>query len=154
MTQQHDSLKDEIQEMIDKETRAWDELDPELLVSIFHPDMVWPWPPDSTAHNPMTWEFIQGRFNRNRWRDGWRELFDTHELVHNRRSTLKIEVSAEGDGAFAVVDVDTLWRHRETGEDFHWQGLAGKGYTLTEDGWKLIFHTGLLVYPDETDVGM
>jgi ketosteroid isomerase-like protein len=148
MTAKLDALRAQIQKMIDAETRAWDEQDPELLVSIFHPDMVWPWPPNSTAHDPLEWVFIQGRFSRERWRDGWRELFDTHELVHNKRRTLRIELSAEGDGAFAVVDVDTLWRNRETGEDFHWQGRAGKGYTLTDDGWKLIFHTGLLVYPE------
>ena len=151
MTKKHDALLAEIQHMIDTETRAWDSQDPELLVSIFHPDMVWPWPPDNTAHNPLEWEFIQGRFNRDRWRDGWRGLFETYTLVHNNRATLRIVLSDEGDGAFAVVDVDTLWRHKETGEDFHWKGLAGKGYTLTGDGWKLIFHTGLLIYPDETD---
>ena len=151
MAANRDARTTEIQNMIDTETRAWDEGDPELLVSIFHPDMVWPWPPDNTAHDPLEWEFIQGRFNHDRWRDRWRELFEHYALVHNRRETLRIEISAEGDGAFAVVDVDTLWRDLETGEDFHWQGRAGKGYTLTEDGWKLIFHTGLLVYPEETD---
>ncbi|MBN1883327.1 MAG: nuclear transport factor 2 family protein [Deltaproteobacteria bacterium] len=144
-----DMLRAEIERMIDTETRAWDEQDPELLVSIFHADMVWPWPPDNTAHDPMAWVFVQGRFNRDRWRDRWRELFENYILVHNHRETLRIEVSAEGDGAFAVVDVDTLWRHRETGDALHWKGRAGKGYTLTEDGWKLIFHTGLLIYPDE-----
>ena len=39
----------------------------------------------------------------------------THELVHNRREIKKIVVTPEGDGAFAVVDVDTLWRDREGG---------------------------------------
>jgi len=152
MTAKHDVLSAEIQEMIDTETRAWDQQDPELLVSIFHPDMVWPWPPNNTAHNPLEWVFIQGRFNRDRWRGELRELFETHALVHNHRETLKIELSAEGDGAFAVVDVDTLWQHRETGENFHWKGRAGKGYTLTGDGWKLIFHTGLLIYSDKTGI--
>ena len=49
---------------------------------------------------------------------GWEELFRTHELAHNRRRTVRIEVSKEGDGAFAVVDVDTLWRRRSDGELF------------------------------------
>ena len=136
----------EIQKIVDRETDAWDEKDTELLVSIFHPDMVWPWPPDNRSHDPMTWVFSQGRFDRERWASSWRELFDTYDLLHNERMTLRIEVSAEGDGAFAVVDVDTLWRHRETKEKMHWKGRALKGYTKTADGWKLIMHTGLLDY--------
>jgi ketosteroid isomerase-like protein len=55
-------------------------------------------------------------------------------------------MSTEGDGAFAVVDVDTLWRHKETKEDFHWKGRACKGYTKIGDEWKLIYHMGLLDY--------
>jgi ketosteroid isomerase-like protein len=139
-------IAEEILAMVDRETRAWDTKDAGALVDIFHPDMVWPWPPDNTSHDPMTWEFVQGRYDRKRWRDGWQELFDAHTLVHNHRRTLRIEVSAEGDGAFAVVDVDTLWRHNENGETFHWMGRACKGYTKTPDGWKLIMHTGLLEY--------
>ena len=83
----------------------------------------------------MTWEFAQGRYDRTRWRDGWQELFDTHTLVHNHRRTLRIEVSAEGDGAFAVVDVDTLWRHNETGETLSLEGAGLQG--LHEDGRRL-----------------
>jgi ketosteroid isomerase-like protein len=136
----------EIQTMVDRETKAWDEKDTEALVDLFHPDMVWPWPPDNASHDPMTWVFTQGRYDRGRWRDRWRELFSDYDLVHNRRKTLRIAVSAEGDGAFAVVDVDTLWRHKETKEELHWVGRAGKGYTRTPRGWRLIMHTGLLDY--------
>lgn len=136
----------QIQEMVDRETRAWDSRDAEALVSIFHPDMVWPWPPDPHAHDPTLWVFPMGRFDRRRWKQSWEELFRTCELIHNRRSTVKIVVSDEGDGAFAVVDVDTLWRHRQTGQEFHWRGRACKGYTRTGDEWKLIYHTGLLDY--------
>ncbi len=56
----------------------------------------------------MTWVMVWGRFNAERWRHGWQELFDTHMLVHNQREIKRIVVSAEGDGAFAVVDIDTL----------------------------------------------
>ena len=42
----------EIQEMVDRETRAWDSQDAEALVSIFHPDMVWPWPPHNDVPRP------------------------------------------------------------------------------------------------------
>jgi ketosteroid isomerase-like protein len=55
------------------------------------------------------------------------------------------QISEKGDGAFAVVDVDTLWRN-QNGEDFRWVGRAGKGYTKVADEWKLIMHTGLLDY--------
>src|SRR4028119_2309803 len=34
----------EIREIVDRETRAWDTQDAELLLSVFHPDMVWPCP--------------------------------------------------------------------------------------------------------------
>lgn len=136
----------EIQEIVDRETRAWDTHDVDLLMTIFHPDMVWPWPPTAQAHDPLEWRLEIGRYDADRWREGWQRLFDSHELVRNRRQTLKIVVSQQGDGAFAVVDVDTLWRAPD-GADFHWCGRACKIYTKMDDGWKLIAHTGLLEYP-------
>jgi ketosteroid isomerase-like protein len=139
-------VKDEIQAMVDRETEAWNLQDAETLVSLFHPDMVWPWPPDAGAHDPENWVFPQGRFDRERWKAGWEELFGTHELVHNERRTVRIEVSEEGDGAFAVVDVDTLWRRRADGLPFHWKGRAAKGYTKVGERWLLVFHTALLDY--------
>jgi ketosteroid isomerase-like protein len=140
------SAEDEIQAMVDQETAAWDRQDADALVSLFHPDMVWPWPPDARAHDPAAWVFPQGRYNRKRWKAGWESLFRTHELVHNTRRTVRIAVSEEGDGAFAVVDVDTLWRNRADGRLFHWKGRACKGYSRVDDRWLLIFHTGLLEY--------
>jgi len=142
---ERDVVREEIQAMVDLETRAWDERDAESLVSIFHPDMVWPWPPHDRAHDPESWVFPWGRYDRERWKSGWQELFDNYTLVHNCRRTVRIVVSEQGDGAFAVVDVDTLWRGRQ-GSDFHWKGRAGKGYTRTNGEWKLILHTGLLDY--------
>jgi ketosteroid isomerase-like protein len=136
----------EIQELVDRETSAWDRKDPEALVSLFHPDMVWPWPAYAEAHDPSLWVFPQGRFNRARWKASWAELFSTHELVHNVRKTVRIAISEEGDGAFAVVDVDTLWRSRADGGSMRWKGRACKGYTKVGETWLLIFHTGLLDY--------
>jgi len=140
------TVEEQIQAMVDRETDAWNRQDAEALVSLFHPDMVWPWPPDTTSHDPETWVFPLGRYERSRWKEGWERLFRDFSLAHNRRRTVRIVVSEEGDGAFAVVDVDTLWRHRATGEAFHWKGRACKGYTKTADGWFLILHTGLLSY--------
>ena len=140
-----DTLKEQIQEIIDRETRAWDEKDAETLVSIFHPDMVWPWPKHEDAHNPVDWVFPFGRYNRKRWKDDWQKLFDTHELIHNNRKTLKITISEQGDGAFAVIKIDTLWQDKK-GHRSHWKGIVSKGYTKTKDGWKLIIHTGVLKY--------
>ena len=139
------SVEHEIQAMVDRETEAWNRKDAEALVSICHPDMVWPWPPDPHAHDPAEWVLPLGRYDRDRWKAGWQELFDTHTLVHNRRRTSKIVVSEQGDGALAVVDVDTLWRDAE-GNDFNWFGRACKGYTKVGGEWKLIMHTGLLDY--------
>ena len=138
-------ITEEIQGMIDRETSAWDRQDADALVDLFHPDMVWPWPETASTHDPLGWVFPWGRYDRARWRADWQGLFDTHRLIHNRRITRKITVSDQGDGAFAVVDIDTLWRDGD-GNDFHWKGRTGKGYTLVDGEWKLIFHTGVLDY--------
>lgn len=141
------SVEAVLRDLVDRETQAWDRQDAEGLVALFHPDMVWPWPPDASAHDPERWVLPLGRFDRGRWKRGWEELFREYELVHNRRKTVRVVASEEGDGGFAVVDVDTLWRHRETGEPFHWKGRACKGYTKVGARWYLILHTGLLEYP-------
>jgi hypothetical protein len=100
--------------------------------------MVWPWPPDSHAHDPEVWVFPQGRFHRERWKAGWEELFRTHELVHNVRRAVRIVVSQEGDGGFGVVDVDTLWRRRADGS----RSLEGQGLRLHQGGQQVapLFH--------------
>jgi len=141
-----ETLEAEIEEIVNRETRAWDTQDVALLLTVFHPDMVWPWPPDARSHDPATWIFWAGRYDYERWRANWQELFDTHELVHNRREIVKIVLTVEGDGAFAVVDVDTLWRDRRDRRDFPWQGRACKVYSKVEGHWKMTFQTGLLDY--------
>ncbi len=86
------------------------------------------------------------RFDEERWKKRWQYLFDGYSLIHNNREIIKISISDEGDGAFAVVDVDTLWRRNSDGEEFHWKGRACKVYTKVSNEWKLIMHTGLLEY--------
>lgn len=139
----------EIEEIVRRETRAWDTQDVRLLLSVFHPDMVWPWPRSYTAHDPADWTLVQGRFDEERWGRGWQDLFDSHELVHNRRQIVKIEVSREEDGAFAVVDIDTLWRSRADGAENHWLGRTCKAYARVEGGWKMTMQTGALRYGDD-----
>ncbi len=63
-----DEVEAEIREMVDRETRAWDTKDAALLLSIFHPDMVWPWPPTARDHDPAAWVFWAGRYDYERWR--------------------------------------------------------------------------------------
>lgn len=140
------SPQDAIREIVDRETRAWDTQDVELLLSIFHPDMVWPWPPTPQDHDPVDWVLEWGRYDAGRWGEGWQALFDTHELVRNERATRRVEVSDEGDGAFAVVDIDTLWRDRD-GNEMHWHGRTCKIYALVGGTWKMTAHTGVLAYP-------
>ena len=135
----------QIEEIVNRETRAWDTQNVDLLMSIFHHDMVWPWPRTAMSHDPMDWVMIFGRFNARRWKQSWQGLFDSHKLIHNRRQILKIEVSKENDGAFAVVDIDTLWRSK-LGEENHWKGRVCKVYTRLGEEWKLIMHTGVLDY--------
>jgi len=120
-------------------------IDIDLLLTVFHPDMVWPFPPHPQAHDPAEWVLELGRNDYQRWKASWQKLFDTHKLVHNQRKIVKITVSKEGDGALAVVDVDTLWRDKD-GSDFHWLGRTGKVYTKVRNEWKLIMHTGVLEY--------
>jgi ketosteroid isomerase-like protein len=142
---ERDKLESEIVEIVNRETSAWDTQDAELLITIFHPDMVWPWPRTADSHDPMEWVFVLGRFDRERWKKVWQDLFATHTLVHNRRQLRKIEISLQGDAALAVVDVDTLWRDRQ-GKDFHWKGRACKVYCRINETWKMTMHTGLLNY--------
>ena len=142
-----------IEEIIQRETRAWETQDVELLLSVLHHDMVWPWPPTAQAHDPLEWELVLGRYDRRRWRAAWQALFDTHELVRNVRVVRRIVVAAEEDGGFAVVDVDTRWRHRTTGIQQHWTGRACKIYTTVGDEWKMIAQTGLLTYPVAPEPG-
>ena len=135
----------EIKEIVDRETKAWDARDVELSLSVFHPDMVWPWPKTPRSHDPMEWVLEWGRYDPERWGSMWRELFDTHELVRNARETRKIEVSEQGDGALAVVDIDTLWRS-EDGKESHWRGRVCKVYSKVTGEWKMTMHTGVLEY--------
>jgi hypothetical protein len=138
-------MQEEIQEIVDRETRAWDTQDVELLLSIFHPDMVWPWPPGNQDHDPMTWVLALGRFDRQRWGRIYRRFFREHALVHNRREIKRIAVSAEGDGALAVVDIDTLWLDGEGRVDY-WLGRVCKVYARVDGEWKMTMHTGVLKY--------
>ncbi|MFZ5805608.1 MAG: hypothetical protein ACOY3I_00155 [Verrucomicrobiota bacterium] len=141
-------IKQHIQALVDLETESWNTQNPELFLSIIHPDMVWPWPPTPDAHAPIQWVFVLGRFDRQRWHKNWQDIFDSYDLVHNQRNTVKIEISSEQDAAFAVVDIDTLWCHKETKADFHWKGRVCKIYTKMSNGeWKFIFQTGALDYP-------
>ncbi len=135
----------QIKEIVAREAKAWKSKNIELLMSIFHPDMVWPWPPNTQAHDPMEWIFHAGRYDYERWSRNWRELFATHVLVHNRSRIRRIALTPEGDGAFAVVDVDTLWRDAR-GNDFHWLGRACKVYSKVGHEWKMTMHTGFLDY--------
>ena len=140
-----DNVRSEIEEIVNRETRAWDTQDVDLLMTVFHPDMVWPWPPTAQAHDPLDWVLEQGRYDEERWRKGWQRLFDTHRLAHNKRESRTIEVPKEGDSAFAVVDIDTLWIDGE-GRRNHWKGRVCKVYSKVGQDWKMTMHTGVLDY--------
>jgi len=77
------------------------------------------------------------RYNRERWKG--LETLRTHESVHNLRRPSHCGVR-RGDGAFAVVDVDTLWRRHRTAH-CSLEGTRLQGYT-SRRGWLLILHTG------------
>lgn len=138
-------LEQEIQEIIDRETTAWNEQSVELLLSIFHPDMVWVWPTDPQSHDPLTWTSVLGKFDYKRWTNIYTDWFSNYQLIKNNRQTQKVFVTQQGDGAFAVVDVDTLWKS-VSGEESHWLGRTCKTYVKTESGWKMISQVGVLDY--------
>ncbi|MEK2645270.1 nuclear transport factor 2 family protein [Bdellovibrio sp. BCCA] len=140
------SVTDDIKEIVNRETEAWNSKNVNQLISIFHNDMVWPWPPTEKHHNPIDWGLVQGKFNAERWKQGWQQLFDTHDLIHNHRTIKRIQVSDQQDGAFAVVDIDTLWKNKKTGEEMNWKGRTCKTYSLTNEGWKMIHQVGVLDY--------
>jgi ketosteroid isomerase-like protein len=135
----------EIKEIVDRETKAWNTKNVDLLISIFHPDMVWPWPKTSTSHDPMDWELVLGKFNKDKWSKGWQDLFDNNRLDHNYREIKKIVVSEDNDGAFAVVDIDTLWIDKDN-KKTHWKGRVCKVYSRINGHWKMTMHTGVLEY--------
>jgi ketosteroid isomerase-like protein len=137
---------DAVIRMVNRETEAWNRKDAAALVALFHPDMVWPWPPTPDDHDPLTWIMPMGRFDASRWRGIWQDLFDTHDLIRNERTIQRVEVTAEGDGGFAVVDIDTVWRRHADGGEDAWIGRVCKVYARCADGWKLTMHTGVLRY--------
>ena len=123
-----EDVKKQIEEIVNRETRAWDTQDVDLLMTVFHQDMAWPWLRTPHSHDPMDWVIEWGRYDYERWKNGWQKLFDTHRLAFNRREIKKIEVSNEGDGAFAVVDIDTLWIDADGAEN-RWLGRVCKVYS-------------------------
>jgi hypothetical protein len=135
----------EIVEIVNRETEAWNTQNIDKLITIFHPDMVWPWPKTSQSHDPLEWEFVLGRFNKDRWSKNWQELFRNYRLVHNNREIIKILITNERDGALAVVDIDTLWADKENNNN-HWKGRVCKVYAKIDDQWKMTMHTGVLEY--------
>jgi len=143
-----ENIRREIRKMVNLETEAWNNKDVEVLLELFHPDMVWPWPTHNQAHNPINWVIDFGRYNYDRWKKNWQGLFDTHELKHNIREIKKVVVSTEGDGAFAVVDIDTLWVNKTDGSKNHWKGRVCKVYSKVGEKWMITMHTGVLDYSD------
>jgi hypothetical protein len=142
------SRTEEVEEIVRRETRAWDAQDVELLLSIFHADMVWVWPSDSHGHDPISWITPLGRFDATRWGNLYRDWFAKYRLVHNLRKLLRIQLSEQEDGAFAVVDIDTLWE-ADDGEVSHWLGRTCKMYTLVSGEWKMISQVGALTYDSD-----
>ncbi len=134
--------KNEVREVIDRETRAWTEKSTDLLLSIFHPDMVWVWPTDTKNYDPLSWNMPQGKFDHDKYLKIYSDWFSKFEIVKNERITRKITMTTENDGAFAVVDIDTLWRSKD-GEESHWFGRTGKTYVKTSNGWKMINQVGV-----------
>ena len=139
-------MEKEIKEIVNRETSAWNSQNVPLLLSIFHPDMVWVWPKNADSHNPVDWETPQGKYDMERWTKVYQNMFLAFTLEHNKRKIVSITVTNEQDGGFAVVDIDTLWKNRQTGEIMHWLGRTCKTYVKTQNSVKMIAQTGVLSY--------
>lgn len=136
-----ESPADQIRSIVNLEARAWDQGDVELLLSIFHPDAVWLWPQTHGSMDPLDWKMTVGRFDRERWAQGWSRIL-SNQILRNDRDIQRIEISPEGDGAVAVVDIDTEWSNAN-GAVVRWAGRAMKYYARVDGAWKLIAHTGI-----------
>ena len=55
-----DTVKQQIQALIDRETLGLNTKNPDFFLDMIHPDMVWPWPPTSRDHDPVRWKFVLG----------------------------------------------------------------------------------------------
>src|SRR3989339_518212 len=133
-------MENEILKIINRETKALDSQDVDLFLSIFHKDMVWPWPSCNKDHDPIKWELKLGKFDYKRWKDIYVKFFKENKLVHNKRKIIKIQVSKEGDGAIAVIDIDTLWENLVTKKRSYWFGRVSKVYAKVSGEWKLTMH--------------
>jgi hypothetical protein len=142
------AVLEEIHEIINRETTAWNTQNADLLLSIFHTDMVWVWPKNADSHNPIDWETPLGKFDFSRWKKSYAGMFSEFVLVHNYRQTIKVVETNEGDGGFAIVDIDTLWKNKTSGKLMLWLGRTCKTYVKTKEGYKMIAQTGVLSYSD------
>ncbi|MBI1356725.1 MAG: DUF4440 domain-containing protein [Acidobacteria bacterium] len=134
------SVVDKIEEIVHRESQAWDEGDVELLLSICHPDLVWVWPPSGFAGDLLAAKLQVSRFDPERWRAGWGGVL-ANELLRNDRKIRKVTVAPDGDSAVAIVDVETAWRTPEGSAG--WSGRSTKCFVRVGGDWKMIAHIGL-----------
>ena len=134
------SVVDAIENVIHRETQAWDEGDVDLLFGIFHPELVWIWPPTGFVGDLLGSKLQVSRFDPDHWRAGWSSIF-SNELLRNERQIRKVTPSPRGDAAVAVVEVAASWRTAQGAAG--WSGLATKCYVRVGGGWKMITHIGL-----------
>lgn len=134
------SVIDRIEEIVHLETRAWDEGDVDLLLSLFHPDLIWIWPTDGHAGDLLASKLQVSKFDAERWQAGWSSILG-NELLLNKRHILSVTASPAGDSAVAIVDVETSWR--TAAGQAGWSGRATKCYVRVGDSWKMIAHIGL-----------
>lgn len=140
------TVEDNLRELIKRELEALKRKDVELLLTIFHEDMVWAWPRSFNTANPFYWEMDLGRFNYERWYFHWKDFFEKFEILHAVMMPQKINLSAQEDAAFAVIDLHFQWESKTNGEIVEWRGRVCKVYTRMEKSWKLIQQTGLIPY--------
>jgi len=95
----------EIVEIVNRETRAWDTKDVDLLITVFHPDMVWPWPPSAGAHDPVDWVLMLGRFDAHRWKKYGRSCLipTTLSTIDGEQSELRFPSKAMAPSQWSTL---------------------------------------------------
>lgn len=137
-------MMEEIFELVEQEYAALAAGDVGALLAVFHPDMVLVRPRDKDAHNPADWECPDGRFDEARWGKTFGDFFAGHSLIRCEKQVVKTAATPGQDGGFAVVDIDILWRERDTGEEQRWLGRLCKTYVETQRGVQMIAQVGPL----------
>lgn len=130
-----------IMEVLERESRAWSARDVDGLLSVFHPDAVWPFLFNRLNPSPMVWRLTLDRFDSSAWGTYFQRIFEECAITKNVREVKSISFSTRGDQAIAVLDIDTAWLRRD-GEPMRWVGRVAKVFSIMGTEWRIMTQYG------------